>query len=123
MTSDWMRWITKRWKIFGALFLLAAAAIGGGYALLERDFDTPASHQDARIVLFRVPPGAGVKQVARALAEKGLIRSPWRFTLQARLRGGAGRLLQGFYEFHPAMSPRAIYHPGTSSAACGSAWR
>lgn len=112
MTFDWVHWrhwITNRWKLTGALFLLAAAT-GGGYAFLELDFDTPASHQEARTVLFRVPPGAGVKQVARALAKKGLIRSPWRFTLQARLRGGAGRLHQGFYELHPAMSPRAIYH-------------
>ncbi|MDA0999647.1 MAG: endolytic transglycosylase MltG [bacterium] len=109
MISEWLPRASKRWKLLGMIFILAAAAIGGGYAFLQRDFATPFSHKDTQIVLVRVPLGAGINQVARDLSQKNLIRSAWLFALQARLRGGATRIHQGFYEFRPSMRPWAIY--------------
>ncbi len=99
------RWLRRALLLLLLLGLLA----GGGYRLLEYDFDRPADPGRSGKALFRVRPGSGLGQVARSLGEKGLIRNPLLFRLQVRLRGGARRIRSGFYRFSPAMPPRRIY--------------
>ncbi len=97
----------RRAWLLAALGLLLAA--GGGGRLVQWDFDRPADPAQSSPALFEVRAGMGVRRVAQALEERGLIRSPLLFQLQARVRGGARRIRTGFYEFSPAMPPRRIY--------------
>ncbi len=102
--------ISKPLFVFAlALFTLAIVIGGAGYWYLESAFDTPTEPLNQKLGLFQVIPGMDLGSVARSLEEKGIIRSPFLFRLQVRLRGGANQIRVGFYEFKPSMSPRQIY--------------
>ncbi len=57
-----------------------------------------------------IPPGAGVKEIAHLLGEKGLIRSPRFFSLLACIRGYSTRLKAGEYRLSPRWSTLEILH-------------
>ncbi len=95
------------WGLIAAA--LAAAVAAAGFRYLEQEFDRPASLQNKKTTLFRLKPGMGLRQVAQALASKGLILRPGLFRLQVQIRGGGSRIHAGFYDFSPAMPPRSIY--------------
>lgn len=90
-----------------AFFLITMA--GAGYWYVEREFDIPAAGPGEKTMLFKVSPGMGLKKISLALGDKGLIRRPILFQLQARLRRGAGRIRTGTYKLSPSMPPRRIY--------------
>ena len=98
-----------RRPFFIAALLTLAIAAGGGYWYIERDFDLPAAPPGKKSIIFRVIPGMGLGKISRALGERGLIRSPDLFRLQARLHGRADRIHVGAYLLSPSMTPRHIY--------------
>ena len=84
---------------------LAAALAATGLWYLEREFGVPADPAGGELVLFELQPGMGLQKVSLELARQGLIRRPWFFRLQVRIRGGAKRIHAGFYEVSPSMPP------------------
>jgi len=57
-----------------------------------------------------IPKGSTFKQVVKILNEDGILRSPTRFYLMARLIGVTGRVQAGEYELSTAMIPPVILH-------------
>ena len=94
------------WLII-ALFAAAGLALGGYFVgaklLLEHRAD-PAG----QAVVVNIPQGSGLKALADALYEKGVVDHPRLFALAAKLKGSAGSLKAGEYSLSPAMSYEAI---------------
>jgi UPF0755 protein len=84
-----------------ALILVLAAA---GLAAWSYAGPGPAS-KPVDVVL---PKGGGVRKIAGALSDAGVIRSQTVFMLAARLTGAAGRLKAGEYEFSPGASTASV---------------
>lgn len=84
-----------------ALLLVATVAVVAGF-LLSPPSATPTT------VEFEVLPGWGGRQVAAALRDDGLIRSPLAFTLYLRLKDLDHSIGEGLYDLHPAMSVAQI---------------
>ncbi len=59
-------------------------------------------------VLIEFEQGAGFRQIANSLNEKGLIKDKTAFLLLARLRGSTKSAQAGEYEFSASMSPATI---------------
>ncbi len=59
-------------------------------------------------VLLEFEQGAGFRQIANSLNEKGLIKDKTAFLLLARLRGSTKSVQAGEYEFSASMSPASI---------------
>jgi UPF0755 protein len=57
-----------------------------------------------------IPKGSTFKEVVHILDEDGILRSPTRFYLMARLMGVTGRVQAGEYELSTAMIPPLILH-------------
>jgi UPF0755 protein len=68
----------------------------------------PAFIGDEKRVM--IPKGATFKEVVEILDEEGLLRSPTRFYLMARIMGIAGKTQAGEYELSTAMMPLMILH-------------
>lgn len=101
----------RRVLLLAGAVLVAIGLIfcGGGYWYLEREFDKPADVDNQENTLIRIKPGMGLSQVVGLLKKKNIISNPSIFRLQAWLRGGAGGIHVGVYEFSPSMSPRQVY--------------
>lgn len=57
---------------------------------------------------FIVEPGEGVRAIARAMADAGLVTHPWPVEIYARLSGIAGRLQAGEYALTPDLTAAAL---------------
>lgn len=57
-----------------------------------------------------IPKGSTFHEVVRVLNEEGLLRSPTRFYLMARVLGISGRVKAGEYELNTSMMPPVILH-------------
>jgi len=57
-----------------------------------------------------IPKGSTFQEVVHSLDEEGLLRSPTRFHLFARIVGVAGRVKAGEYAFSTSMIPPVILH-------------
>jgi UPF0755 protein len=85
----------RAWSaVYLMVVLLASACSGAG----------PAEEP----VRVNVRPGSGLSTVADTLAERDAIRWPRLFTLYGRVRGLAGSIKPGVYEFPPGTSWGAI---------------
>jgi UPF0755 protein len=84
-----------------ALILVLAAA---GLAVWSYSGPGPAS-KPIDVVL---PKGGGVRRIAGALQDAGVIRSQTAFLVAARLTGAAGRLKAGEYEFAAGASTSSV---------------
>lgn len=78
----------------------AAATIWGFY----RDLNRPGPLAAAETVV--IPHHKGVAEIARLLAERGVIRHAWTFRLGVALSDLGGELVAGEYQFPPGTSPR-----------------
>jgi len=90
-------------RLAAVAFLLAVAA----GALLERGFRAPGPLDDS--ILFDVPKGSGLKQIADSLEAAGAIRSAAGFVLASWLRRAPGALKAGEYELSPGESMLSIH--------------
>ncbi len=77
------------------LFLLLILYLGAWFY----ELNLPVGPGPAQEVL--VPQGAGVKEIALLLKERGLIRSPWFFVLLAQIKREATCLKAGEYRLSP----------------------
>ncbi len=85
------------------LILITGLYLGGWYLELSE----PVSSSPHPQVVF-IPPGTPVKEVARLLEERGLIRNRYVFLLEAWRMGVLYDLKAGEYELSPHLSPREI---------------
>jgi UPF0755 protein len=83
---------TVVWSVCGVVALVVVAYVVQG---LRSVVPPPAGHE----VALRIPPGSGVRDIADALAARGVLRSPIVFQLAAFLRGDARALQAGDYVF------------------------
>jgi UPF0755 protein len=98
--------VILRW-IFAALLLLALVAgigVHHGLSLLE----PVVASDDATTVIFEVERGRGMGQVARNLAQAGLIRDARAMILLARVRGDLDALKAGEYEVSAGWATETI---------------
>ena len=82
--------------IFGAIIVAVGCAAAVAYLELQTYAVTPASPSTAEKVVL-VGPGQSVSATAESLMRHGLIQSPFKFRLLARLRGYDRRLKAGEY--------------------------
>ncbi|MFQ6672109.1 MAG: endolytic transglycosylase MltG [Candidatus Tectimicrobiota bacterium] len=85
------------------LLVAAVVGLGGLYHAVSSPASLPA--EERAVVILN---GASLPTIARQLAEAGLVRSPWRFRLAARLAGAATKLQAGEYRLSTGMSPREL---------------
>ena len=93
----------RRW--LAAALLAAVFTAGGLAAWLWHEFTAPGPLTTAKIVI--IPRGAGLRAVARELADAGVIAHPWSFAAGVLADRKLGPLKAGEYEFAAATSPRA----------------
>jgi len=93
--------------ILGALvtLLLIAAVVAGSLWVHYQTFiQTPVAVPEDRLV-FEVQRGAGLRVVARQLADVGVLSDPYAFLALAYQTDRAGRLKAGEYEIHSGTTP------------------
>lgn len=74
---------------------------------LGSELDAPAG-ADPSVVHFQVPLGASAADVARDLAQAGLVRDPFVVTYLVETEGLSGSIQAGAYDLNATMTPRAI---------------
>lgn len=82
---------------------MAALAIGGFYAWLDRPLALPAA-----TVEFRVPNGTGLRGVVRSLEQAGVAVQGDLLVLAARLAGKEGAIRAGTYGIATGITPREL---------------
>ena len=96
--------------ILGALvtLLLIAAVVAGSLWVHYQTFiQTPVAVPEDRLV-FEVQRGAGLRVVARQLADVGVLSDPYAFLALAYQTDRAGRLKAGEYEIHSGTTPAQL---------------
>jgi UPF0755 protein len=98
----------KRMLIISAVLTIAALAGLGVFILnLQHYAEQPAGLEPNNLVID-IPAGQPFKSAARALFERNLIKSPFKFNLVARLKGYDKRLKAGEYALSATMTPIQI---------------
>jgi UPF0755 protein len=87
---------------FGLTLGIVAVAAVFGWARSE--FTAAGPLADSTTV--RIDTGAGVEEIARELADEGVIRRPWLFIAGARVTGRARQLKAGEFAFPARVSPQ-----------------
>jgi UPF0755 protein len=88
------------------LSALVVLLLLGGLAL-KRYANTPGSHLDRQVV-FSIAPGEAFNQLAARLETEGVITSPFKFKLLARIKGADKKLKSGEYRLSSAMTADQI---------------
>jgi UPF0755 protein len=81
-------------------------AAGGVSLWAYHVYTSPGPLQTEASVLVR--PGASSEEIARQLAEAGVISEPFLFQMGVRLEGAGGALRAGEYAFPPHVSPHEV---------------
>ncbi len=84
---------------------LGAAAVVGYSALRYPTTPVPGEQREAKVIVER---GTSLHEIARRLAERGLIRHPSWFRFYANERGLSQKVKAGQYTFSSTMSPAEI---------------
>jgi UPF0755 protein len=88
------------------LILPVIAAIAAG--LFYRRIAQPYRGFQADEVFVDLPAGTRQADIARRLADAGVVPDPWTFQFAVRLAGAGRRLQAGEYKFSAAASPREV---------------
>lgn len=108
-----MNWIKKILFIGLWIFMFLIWAIGGIFY-----FQATQPYSDhKRSQIFQVKKGMNLKQVAYALSEKQLIRSPSSFRLVAYLQRKQNKIKAGEFKLSPSMPPMELLNQITSGQA------
>jgi UPF0755 protein len=86
-----------------ALFAGLASGVMLACALAHLLLLAPAGTGE-RQAAVRIPAGSDLRQIARSLADAGVVANPRLFVLAARIRGLDRRLHPGDYRFEPGLS-------------------
>lgn len=104
MTVQAMR---SAFRVFAATLAVAVLCVGvlfvGVFRYPDRSHKGPA-----KSVTVTIEKGATLQQIARRLAEAGVVGSATRFRLYASWRGLAHRMKAGRYDLRQDMTPRAV---------------
>lgn len=85
--------------------IIGLGAIAGGvWAEYQRFLRTPLPVADAQ-ELIEIPPGTGLRQLARELSERGWIEHPWLFIALAYQHEAQRNIRAGEYAVTPEMRP------------------
>lgn len=100
-------------KLKKALLIMLTALLSTGAVVLFlylelQHFGRRPLRENAPEKIIEIPPGEGLHATARRLSDGGIIDSPFRFTLLARLRGDDKRIKAGEYLLSAAMPPDRI---------------
>ena len=87
------------------LILMAGAAVGL-YDMSRYPDAIDAAHSDAHTVI--IEPGEGFRTTAKRLHDLGLIQSPLKFRLFARVSGLHRKIQAGEFQLYGTMTPRQI---------------
>jgi len=101
-------WKLKVLKRMAFVFLAAVSAIAGwsGFALY-RYANSPGATLDHQVI-FAIAPGEAFDPLIFRLQSEGLITSPTKFKLLARLKGDDKKLKAGEYDLSSTMTPNQI---------------
>jgi len=88
------------------LLLVLAGAAFGIYDMTQYPDRSDSARSDAPIVT--IAPGEGFRTIAHKLQNLGLIQSPFKFRLFARLSGAHRRIKAGEYQLYGTMTPRQL---------------
>lgn len=95
-----LRWL---WKIGLVLALAAAVAAGLGYRMLSRPYQDFGEER-----MLEIPHGSSTREIARQLAESGVIENEWYFLAARALRPKAV-LQAGEYRFQDAATVWEVF--------------
>ncbi len=102
-TTPVLKWL----KVTAPILLLAIAGVAFGIYDMTQYPDRPdGTGADAPIVT--IAPGEGFRAVATKLQDLGLIQSPLKFRLFARLSGAHRKIKAGEYQLYGTMTPRQL---------------
>lgn len=88
-----------------AIFKMAVAAYDFGFQVFA---DIPVSEGEGRTVSVVVSGTQDIKDIAKMLEEKGLIRNDLVFVIQEKLSEAEGSIVSGTYELNTAMNAEQI---------------
>ncbi|MBI2779455.1 MAG: endolytic transglycosylase MltG [Gammaproteobacteria bacterium] len=91
-------------KLTGFLVLFGSFAFGWLYMDMTQFVETPL-HIPEKSVSYTVMPGAGLKEVARDLAQRGMIDHPTYLVWLARWQGKEHSIKAGEYQLTSVMTP------------------
>jgi len=99
---------TKTIRIIGIVLLVIAILLLWlvGANFIPKELEKPAQ--------FSLKHGSSLRSAARQLRVAGVLESPWRFEILARLRGFEDRIQAGNYEITGGLSPWALLQKVTS---------
>lgn len=86
--------------------LIFTVGLGGAYKILVLDYRRTSSYPTS--IVFQIPPKVSAKSIAYLLEKEGIINSQRAFYWAVRLRGVAGKLRSGEYEFPATRSPESV---------------
>lgn len=98
-----MKWL----KILAPILVIVMAGMAIGIYHMSRYPDrADAAHAEVHTVT--IAPGEGFRTIARRLHDLGLIQSPLKFRLYARLSGIHRKIQAGEFQLYGTMTPRQI---------------
>jgi UPF0755 protein len=98
----------KKFLIISTVFILIGLCSLVVFILDLRHFALQASGQTPEKVMIYIPAGQSLKTTSEALFKNGIITSPFKFNLIARVKGYDKRLKAGEYALSAAMPPIQI---------------
>jgi UPF0755 protein len=100
--------IMKKILIISAVFILIGLCSLTVFILDLRHYAQQPAGQVSEKVMILIPAGQSLKVTAEALFKNGIITSPFKFNLVARLKGYDKRLKAGEYALSASMAPIQI---------------
>ena len=100
--------MTKKVKLFLIGVSCFLIAVVGAVSFFTYQFLGSGVSNDTTEILFDVPPGTGMTQIAASLEQKGLIRNANLFMFYARLKKMNSRLKIGEYSLNHSLTPDQI---------------
>lgn len=90
-----------------AMLLIVALVAGGGYGYFKYA-SKAVDPKSTQTMIVEIPDGSSVKQMAKILKDKGLIRSTSVFVSNAKDTGESEKMKSGKYKFSKSMDNAAI---------------
>lgn len=94
----------KKAKVFLGILIVVCI----GIVMWWNNGTMAADSHNTSSIPFTVTPGEGLKNIAAALHEKGLIRDPFVFVLMAKLSGADSRIQAGDFTLSPSLTAQGI---------------